>query len=304
MKRIQLLFLAATLVLAIAGCNKQAEPKLVFKFKFDPTQQRLNNVGQPADVPAGHAGQNPSFHSISAHYIELAPDALTALGGGQVLYKAPQTNAGGDTAIDFEQAIMAGDSEVFFSMPLKNVAKGDYQYLRISLAYQNYDIKLYVDTTISTFHIQQEFPCTVASFIGFNTYIKSYKINSESDTSIKVNASRLQGYWGAESSASLFGQSFHIVETGQAPKGATTVVNPIFATSPIPQGSCVVTAQFDGGKLSVTGNQTNDIVVTVSLSTNKSFEWIDAVPDGKWEPTKGESVVDMGIRGMVPYIKY
>jgi hypothetical protein len=39
-------------------------------------------------------------------------------------------------------------------------------------------------------------------------------------------------------------------------------------------------------------------VVEISLSTNKSFEWIEVVSDGKWAPTKGEEVVDMGIRGM------
>ena len=36
----------------------------------------------------------------------------------------------------------------------------------------------------------------------------------------------------------------------------------------------------------------------ISLSTNKSFEWTEVVNDGKWAPTKGEQVVDMGIRGM------
>jgi hypothetical protein len=66
-----------------------------------------------------------------------------------------------------------------------------------------------------------------------------------------------------------------------------------------------VTAAFvngAGNKLVITGNETSDIVVEVSLSTNKSFEWTEVVADGKWEPSKGEQVVDMGIRGMVPRI--
>jgi hypothetical protein len=94
------------------------------------------------------------------------------------------------------------------------------------------------------------------------------------------------------------GFSYPFSTTGQAPEGATTVVNPLFATSPIPQGSCAVTGSFPAGGLKITGKEITDIVVEISLSTNKSFEWIEVINDGKWAPTKGEQVVDMGIRGM------
>ena len=65
----------------------------------------------------------------------------------------------------------------------------------------------------------------------------------------------------------------------------------------------MVTAAFTPGKLKINGNESSDIVIEVSLSTNKSFEWNEVVADGRWEPGKGESVVDMGIRGMIPKIK-
>src|SRR5688572_29079 len=90
--------------------------------------------------------------------------------------------------------------------------------------------------------------------------------------------------------------NYAYVASGQAPAGATTVPNPIFATSPIPAGSCVVTASFvkaPTNKLTITGNETQDIVIEVSLSTNKSFEWTEVVNDGRWEPSKGEGVTDM-----------
>lgn len=93
------------------------------------------------------------------------------------------------------------------------------------------------------------------------------------------------------------------MQSGQAPAGATTVVNPLFNTSPIPAGSCVVTAAFANGKLKITGSETKDIVVECSFSTNKSVEWKDLNPNGKWEPLKGETLVDMGIRGLIPTIK-
>ena len=277
-----------------------SKANLVFKFKFDSTQVRLNNIGQPSTIPAGNAAQSPSFNSMSAHYLELAPSAFTALGTGQILYKAEQTDVAGETAIEFEKAKFAGNNEVFYSMPIKDIKPGDYEWLRLSLAYQNYDIKFRVDTTIRGFAINQDLTGTVASFIGFNTYIKSHTIKTQALT---VNDNRKQGYWAVETAVSAYGMTDTLTASGQAPDGATTVVNPLFASSPIPAGSCVVTAAFAPGKLTITGTEANDIVIEVSLSTNKSFEWQEIIQNGKWDPVKGEPVVDMGVRGMIPTIK-
>lgn len=300
-KTIIALFLIAAL---FAGCKKnETTPKLIFKFKFDPTQQRLNGFGEPDSVmPPNHAGQSPSFNAMSAHYVELAQGPLTPLGYGAVLYKAPETTAGGSTAIDFSKSTFAKDGEVFYSMPLKDVAAGEYQYLRVSLAYQNYDVNLYIDTTISGYHIVNESPCTVASFIGYNTYVASnYKVKNQT---ISAPGNHLQGYWGFEYSTSFSGYPYNLLTSGQAPANSTTVVNPLHLTSPIPAGSCLATGAFEGGNLHITGTETKDIVVTVSLSTNKSFEWVEVVNDGKWEPTKGEYIVDMGVRGLIPKVQY
>lgn len=302
--------LAAVLVVA---CKKEdpqpeptptAEPRLIFKFQFDSTQARLDNTGQPAAMPAGHAGQNPKMNLMSAHYLELAPSAFTQLGNGIVLYRATETTIGGSNAIDFAQATKVGNGQEFFSVPIKDVTPGQYEYLRLSLAYQNYDVKLYLDTVVNTgsgnITIQQDLPCTVASFVGFNTYITNYLVKNQS---ITVNGNREQGYWGFESTGTISGYPYNYLNSGQAPAGATTVVNPIASTSPILAGSCVVTGPFNAGKLTITGSETNDIVVLVSLSTNQSFEWIDGNGNGKWEPSKGEKIVDMGLRGMIPIVQ-
>ena len=98
---------------------------------------------------------------------------------------------------------------------------------------------------------------------------------------------------------------------GQPPVATTTVVNPNFTNSPIPAGSCVVTARFSNATgtttapLTITGTETTDIIVTVSLSTNKSFEWLEVgTPDGYYKPDAGEVPVDMGVRGMLPKVQY
>ena len=148
--------------------------------------------------------------------------------------------------------------------------------------------------------INQDLTGTIASFIGYNTYLKSYLIKTQSLT---VDGNRRQGYWGFETTLSGEGFNETYTTSGQSPEGGTTVVNPIFDTSPVPAGSCVVTAAFVPGKLVITGKETENIIVEVSLSTNKSFEWKEVVNNGKWDPLKGEPVVDMGIRGMIPTVK-
>lgn len=308
-KKLILLILLSISILAIEGCKKKevdnpqpivtptptptptpADARLIFKFKFDSTQVRLNAFGQPSIVPAGNAALSPIFNKMGAHYIELAQNALTQLGSGRVLYHADETSAGGSTAIDFSKSVLKGQNEEFFSIKLKDITPGTYEWLRVSLAYQNYDIRYKSGSIYGT--------GTIASFIGYNTYITNYSIKTQN---VAVNANKLQGYWGFETNVA----GTNYTSTGQAPPGATTVPNPIASTSPIPAGSCVVTAAFIGSNgnskpLVITGNESNDIIITVSLSTNKSFEWQDVTPDGYFEPGAGDAVVDMGIRGMRP----
>jgi hypothetical protein len=294
--KLQFILAVAIGMFLFSSCQKNADSptpittgsaKVNFIFKFDSTQVRLNALGQPVGMPAGHAGQSPRFNTMSAHYIELTPNAFTALGAGAILYKAPQVSTGGSTAIDFSNSKFAGNNQVFLSVPVKSFAAGTYNWLRVSLAYQNYNV--YMNA------LGQIIDATVASFIGFNTYLNSYKVK---DSTIQVNANKLQGYWAVE--GKIFGVGF--LSSGQAPPGATTVPNPLFASSPIPAGSCLVTAQF-ATPLVVTGNENTDINIVVSLSTNKSFEWIDVDNNGTYDPNNGDLVIDMGIRGMIPVIQ-
>ena len=267
--------------------NTSADVQVNFIFKFDSTQERLNNVGAPAGVAVGNKAQSPVFNKMSAHYLEMTPDQFTLLGNGDVLYRAPETTQGGTNAIDFSKAKFAGEGETFLSVPLKDVKPGTYNWLRVSLAYQNYDIKLNAaGLSLKT---------TVASFIGFRTYVQSFKVK---DSVVNVNANRDQGFWAFEASTSGFG----IVDSGQAPAGATTVPNPLFASSPVPAGSCVVTGQF-AAPLVISGNETSNINIVISLSTNNSFEWKDMDGNNTYDPLNGDQVVDMGIRGLKPLVQ-
>ena len=261
--------------------NASGQPQLIIKLNFDATQQRLDNLGQPATIPTGNAAQTPNMRRMSANYIELAPTATTLLGQGEIIYEGAETSAGGDLAIDFQQSIFAGDDEVFLSVPLSQVTAGSYEWVRVSLAYQEGDIQVLTDNV-------GEVTGRLASFVGYNNYITDFDLNG---STITVNDDMLQGFWAFE--------ALGFTSQGQAPEGATTVPNPLFATSPIPQGSCVVTGQFEN-TFNITGNETQDVTVTLSFSINNSFEWTEVNADGKYEPTAGEQVVDMGLRGLMP----
>lgn len=290
--------LALLLTGFIMGCKKDEEPqpetpqpetpgaKLIFKFRFDENQVRLNNLGMPADIPEGHAAQSPVFHKISAHYMEMTNGPLVALGQGSVLYTAPETLEGGAQAIDFSQAVSVAEDEVFAAIPLSQITPDTYRWMRVSLAYQNYDIQF----RYQTFNLTGR----LASFVGYNTYIEDVTINTQT---VQVNENKLQGFWGLEV-VTPFGT---FTQSGQSPAGATTVPNPLNDTSPIPVGSCVVTGEFPD-PLVITGNETEDIVVILSLSTNHSFEWVDSNDNDVFEP-EAESVVDMGLRGLIPMVQ-
>jgi hypothetical protein len=213
---------------AFASCkisdkNWPATVNVNFIFKFDSTQVRLNGIGAPVGVPAGNGAQSPRFNKMSAHYVELTPTAFTALGTGAVVYRAAEVGSSPNNAIDFSKASFAGNNETFLSIPLSQLAAGTYTYLRVSLAYQNYNVYISVPG--------QTINATVASFIGFNTYIGSYKIK---DSTVIVNDNKKHGYWAVEASVPGFG----FVTSGQAPQGATTVPNPLFATSAVPAFMC------------------------------------------------------------------
>lgn len=259
------------------------EKNLIIKLKFDPTQERLGNLGEPVSVEVGNAAQSPNVSKMSANYIEFAPSALTALGTGEIIFEGAETTEGGARAIHFQNAIFAGHNETFLSIPLSQVRAGHYEWVRVSLAYQEGDIQfLHTDGN--------EYTGTLASFVGYNTYISEFSLNG---SVLPVNSNKLQGFWAFESSG--------FVVEGQAPEGATTVPNPLFNSSPIPQGSCVVTGEFENG-LTISGEETEDVVVTLSFSTNTSFEWTEVNDDGKYEPSAGEQVVDMGLLGLIPSV--
>jgi hypothetical protein len=291
---------------AFTACETTVTPpssdaKLVFKLKMDPNQARLDAFAQSSSVPSGNAAQNPNFNGMSAHKIELVPSALTPVNDGAIVYHGAETTTGGNNAIDFDKAIVTNEGEIFFEIPFTDVTPGTYQHIRVSVSYQNYDI-VYNVNNVPTFPGTTDLineKGTIAAFVGFNSYITDLTPKTMSKA---VNANQLQGYWAFETALSSPYSAANAIYNGQAQ--ATTVVNPLSATTPTPIGSCLVTGSFDGNPLEITGDETEDVVVTLSFSTNNSFEWVDSNGNGQldidFSAGTVEPVVDMGLRGLKP----
>ncbi len=187
--------------------------------------------------------QSPEFNAISAHYFELARTAHTPLGDGTILYHGPETTEGGEVAIDFDQALVVKEGEAFLKIPLRLVTQGNYEYVRVSLAYQDYNISVRNDGTIT-----KE---TLSSFVGYNTYINTHFIGSHFFSNQRKSFAGLLGFCFKRLSICYLGQTL---------LGQRTVPNPIASSAPIPSGSCVVTGKFPKN-LVINGNENNDVVI-------------------------------------------
>ena len=296
------LWAALALVALFSSCAKQPEAVIHFRLKFDSLQERLGADGLPTGVTSGRAAQTPAMNALGIHQIEFLPSSTTPFGKGTQLFASPETTVGGDLAIDFSQAKIAKDGEIFLDVPMSKLPVGKYEWARVSVAYQNYDVlfNLLNVPFAGSFNDERG---AVASFVGFNNYITTYKVATKTET---INANRKQGYWCFETKLNTAYAIYDKMYNGQSLDGATTVVNPLAASSPIPAGSCVVTGRFDT-PLSISGKETTDLTVTLSFSINRSFEWEETINrNGKWDinaqantgqPTV-ERVVDMGLRGL------
>ena len=287
----------------IKPTEPEGDPMLHITFVMDPTADRLDNLGNPVSVPEGNAAQNPDFETLGLHFIGLYPDRFTPYEDGLTVYSSPTTTAGGDTAIDFAQELFITEENDTYSIALADLTPGTYEYFRSSIGFQQYQIKYNISGASESPDWPQgvsddiDVDATLASFLGYNTYITNYTLI---DQTVEVNANKPQGYFGVESTGSIFGYSFSELTEGEAAQ--TTVPNPINATSPVPAGSCVVTGAFPTA-LVIPENPTEDIYIQVIVSINKSFEWKDDNGNGKFEPLLGETVVDMGTRGVFPSVQ-
>lgn len=309
MRFILAFLIGSTLILSSCDTTEPTPTtaKLKIRFSLDASQERLNNLGILATMPDSHAGLNPVFRQLSAHFIELVPAQLVPYKAGAEIFQGAEVSAsnpnpfGFTTAIDFDQATVVGDQDIFVEIPMKDIAPGNYEHARVSVTFQSFDVKFNLNN-IQTIGDLTNQTGTLAGFVGYNTFISNLEVANQT---LPVNESKLQGFWAFESQFEGQFAPFNQITSGQTPPNATTVVNP-FPNFPIPPGSCVVSGSFDR-ELVITGEETEDVELVFSFSINKSFEWIDTNGNDMWDldaqtPEKSEKVVDMGLRGLKIFV--
>ena len=287
----------------LSGCKKAPDPTITFTIKFDALQDRLDSNGQPTTTTTASA-QTPVFNKIGINYFELSSDANTLLGTGNILLNTPDITVAGSTnkAVDFSQLKMLADGDVLVTMPLKNFAAGQYQYARLSVPYLNFDVAFnLLDVPFAGDFLDER--GAVAAFLAPNTFITNYKVFDKTQT---INGTKKRGAWSFETKLSPGYTAYNNIYNGQIPDSTITVVNPLRLTSPIPSGASVITGKF-AVPLTITGTETQNISVVLSLSINKSFEWQDKLrKNGKWDieaqantgATVYEPLIDLGLRGL------
>lgn len=278
-------------------------PRLNITFTMDTEAARLDNLGNPVTIPEGNAAQHPDFEVLGLHFVGLYPDKFTPYDEGVTVTSTATTGSGGALAIDFDGEVFLNEEINTMSVPLSNVTSGTYEYFRASIGYQKYRIVYNLEGAETEIPDWPEgvddnvdVDAIVASFLGYNTYIGNYIIDKQTVT---VNGNKAQGYFGLETTGEIGGYQFTQLTQGEAPQ--ITVPNPIDDSSPVPEGSCVVTGQFPSA-LVIPENPSEDINIEVVISINNSFEWEDSNGNGKYEPLLGETVIDMGTRGVFPSV--
>jgi hypothetical protein len=234
------------------------DANLIFKIKFDSSQERLDSFGQVATVQDGYAAQSPNISLTSIHYIELVPNENTPFGEGEIIYEGEVTDAGGETAIDFDNAILVGNNEIFTTIPIETINTNNYPYIRIIASYQKgtFDF-LQPDGTI----VEGEYNL----FLGNKTFYSELQHEDCMDIN-SFNVNRDHGYFvfGVPSSPSDPGIC------GVLPiQGDITEVNPINGSASVPENHGIITGIFENG-LTISGIEADDIVITLSLSTKNS----------------------------------
>jgi hypothetical protein len=284
------------------GCRKQNNARVYFKIKFDPLQERLNNQGLSIGIGAGNAAQTPAINSIGIDGLEILKNAFSKVGEGSLLFSSPKTSAAGTPATDYSKLIIAKDGDIFLSIPVRDIVPGKYEWLRASVACQNFDLQINMINIPFVGNLPDE-RAAFTGFLGANNYITKYKIWEKDDV---VNGNKGRGYWCLETKFNIAFNSLNTIYRGQMIDKNITFVNPISQSSPSTTGSADVVGRFET-PLSITGAESEDITVFITLSTNNMFEWEENINrNGKWDinaqSTNGqpefEKIKDIGFRGL------
>jgi len=267
------------------SCNKDKEipdksyppsSHLVLKFKFDSLQDRLDNQGAISNVPIGFGGYSPDINLISIGLIELLTDSTTVFGNGYRIMSGNGATIANDTG--YSCCWDAFDNDFQYTATLSaNQTPNTFRWIRIYFTYENFNIKF--------LHQGIVYDGTVSAFLARKAFTNHFQIK---DSIYNTYSVKTNGEWFLEVDTPGYGVVLHDT-------ASTTAPNVLYSSLLVPSGGCIVTCLIDT-PLYLGSSQTKTI--TISMSTNKSFEWVDHSDPAFFEPFDGDTIVDVGIRGL------
>lgn len=281
-------FLFISAVLSFYSCDTSEGSNLLdqevsvkslrIKVDVNAIQARLDDMAQESSMADTNFGVAPKVELIGIHSIELVADENVKVGKGEMLYKGAEVSAGGANAIDFRETLTMAPGEYILEVPLSQVPNGTYEWIRLGVCFQRF--------TVTKYNKGNPLTATFAAFTDFNTYLEELTIRTQD---VIVYDDKKQGYFAYENVSNFKEEGFATT---------VTVPNPLSAKAPLPENSGIHTARFDE-PLVIDRVNNKDIELTLSLSTNKSFEWNDKNRNQRWDWDIDEKVVDFGFRSMV-----
>jgi len=268
------LFFVFLIIACVKENDQQGMPlpklsQLKMILKFDSTQVRLDNYGNIAIIPTGHEAQSPLSYSVSIKQIELLRDSSADYyAGANYFYNSSATQQLAHEGIAFDEYISSHD------------APGTFKWIRVYFGLQNFRIRCKVNGNVVE--------GSLLSFLKPVNNENEYLIN---DSTIINDSTMNKGQWFLE----LDGGISPILAGQVQPESAISQPNSLHYSWPAPSDLYVVTCPINP-ILSI-GRPYYD-TVTLSISINKSFEWVEHSDPDYFEPLNGDTIVDFGIRGV------
>jgi hypothetical protein len=232
--------------------------------QFDSTQERLDNYGNIAPIPVGHAAQSPTNNSVLIKAIKFLKDSTSGYDSGtEVYYNSDNSLASGASYYDTQ--ISSPD------------APGTFKFIRIYFYHQKFNINFRQNGNLHSGR--------VLSFLWPFDFNYSYQIQ---DSTILTDSVTEKGEWYLESS------DLPSILHGTVPYSPTGP-NVLFYSYGVPIQQYIVTCPISPNLFL---DRPDSKTITISISTNHSFEWIEHSDPAFFEPFNGDTIVDLGIRGI------
>ena len=265
-----LIFLACIILLVVQSCDRNDDEMpdhrygygggITYNILIDSTQVRLDSNANPSIIPPGHGSLSPSFNFLQVNGLSLL-----------------NASDSSDVSTVYPSKEIHGSSGTFEGSFHYNGGPMTFNFLRIYFSFQNFEVQCLTGGNLMNVN--------VLSFMSLGYYpYTSFVIHD----SIVPHPIQNRGEWFMEIDSTGFGVVLHgqtsmITEPDFLNENYYGQVQDYALTCPI------------NPPITFTGDQHHTL--SISISSNKCFEWIEHSTPGIFEPLDGDTIYDFGLRG-------